>query len=411
LIGVIGPLDSVDLVIQTAAELELGDLLLTRVYEEPAEAVDLALELDDACGVLLFTGWVPYRLALRSDSLRARLQHIPHDGTDLFRTLAALLMKSPTVPRFSVDSMLEAGVQEALEDLDISATVATTLSFDVDNPASLTNELASRHADLHARGEVDVCLTCLDAVYRELRRRSVPAVRIRHARSVVRTALTTAASDAELERAVSTQLAVVAVETSGPEPHVHALAKEVGGQLVRWHNPSTAILHTTRGAAVRWLETQSARPDPSVDQPRDAIGIGSGSSPAEAETQARRALTLARREGVPYLVASDGYATPASNVAPSFSSRGAPRPGTGTQLSYITMQRLHRSLRQIGSDGVTAASLAAAHGVAPRSARRILRRLVDNGVATLAGEEHSAGAGRPQAVYRIDLDALLRQDL
>ena len=82
MIGIIGPEDSVIRASSVAAGLGLGDAVLTRSYETWQSVPALATELDAVCGVLLFTGRVPYTIARKSPGIQASLDFIPHDGTE-----------------------------------------------------------------------------------------------------------------------------------------------------------------------------------------------------------------------------------------------------------------------------------------------------------------------------------------
>lgn len=73
----------------------------------------------------------------------------------------------------------------------------------------------------------------------------------------------------------------------------------------------------------------------------------------------------------------------------------------------MTLARLVTAIAQLDAAAVTAQDLAVAYGVAPRSALRLLKTLERAGVATAFGTRSAPRAGRPQTVYRIDVDRLL----
>ena len=70
------------------------------------------------------------------------------------------------------------------------------------------------------------------------------------------------------------------------------------------------------------------------------------------------------------------------------------------------MTRLTRALRQVDPTAMTASDLALAYGIEARSARRLITALRRAGIATSNGRQGGPRAGRPQTVYRIDLDRL-----
>jgi response regulator of citrate/malate metabolism len=75
-------------------------------------------------------------------------------------------------------------------------------------------------------------------------------------------------------------------------------------------------------------------------------------------------------------------------------------------IGPLALTRLTRALRQVDPAAVTASDLALAYGIEARSARRLMTALRRAGIATSNGRQGGPRAGRPQTVYRIDLDRL-----
>src|SRR4051812_3260033 len=104
MIGVIGPADSTALVKTVAAETGLAETLIVMSYQEPLETSKLVHKLSDICPVILFTGRLPYSLAVSSGFHEAGFEYIPHEGTDLFRVLNVLTLSESyrgRIPRLS----------------------------------------------------------------------------------------------------------------------------------------------------------------------------------------------------------------------------------------------------------------------------------------------------------------------
>ena len=73
-------------------------------------------------------------------------------------------------------------------------------------------------------------------------------------------------------------------------------------------------------------------------------------------------------------------------------------------LGPFTVMRLASALAKLDPGAVTAGDLATAYGVTARSALRLLSKLERSGTATALGTRVAPRAGRPQTVYRVDLD-------
>lgn len=424
MIGVVGAPDSVSLVEEVAAELDLDEPLVTRSYEAPEDALRLADELDVVSDVILFSGRLPYLVASASGTHRATLQYVPHEGTDLYRTLARIALESPGgLPRLSLDSIDPVIVGETFADLGLPAP-EHVLELPLPGPDSPFDpgRLSGGHADLFAAGEVELCLTCVKAVHAELVRREVPSVRIVHSRLVVREALRRASLAVQLAQAEAARLAVCVVELT---PAARALdGRAAGGTVARdiarryaellggtvtSVDRNEAVIHTSRGIVERHVRMEpSDRASLMRTEYRDLVnvGVGLGESAATAEVHARRALAFAKRHRVPGLYAEDGVIVPLHGGAGAIPSREQ-RPrwrqmADELGVSPATLQRLVEALRVLNPSAFTARQLAAAYGVQSRSARRLIADLDRAGVIEATGMEQGPGAGRPQVVYRVD---------
>lgn len=70
-------------------------------------------------------------------------------------------------------------------------------------------------------------------------------------------------------------------------------------------------------------------------------------------------------------------------------------------LSTLTIQKLISAMQHLGSDVLTPTALAQALGITVRSANRFLKKLVENGQATVLYDRQNSSKGRPERVYQI----------
>ncbi len=435
MIGVIGPDDSVIRVRNTAAELGLGESVLTRTYATWQVVPELVAELDPVCGVLLFTGRVPYTIARETLSTRASLDFIPHEGADLYRALILVLRDyAGRLPVVSLDTIERSAVDETYLDLDLEPPVAL-LSFDDPEPTPggwRSSDVSAFHEERYRNGEVELCLTCMGPVRNELRRLGVPVVRIEHTRAALREALRRASLTDRLARTEASQIAVALVQPRDEErqgvklgpyeaqrvelrrrQQVVDLAERLQGTLSRASGASF-LIHTTRGAVTAAFSSIDVRDD-GAHEVRDGllIGYGVGATVARAETNARSAATLGRHSGGTYVVLDDGTVLDLDDrpALPRYRLRETdPRllaRAKAVGLGPLTLARLATAFAELDPAAVTARDLATAYGVAPRSALRMLATLERSGIATAQGTRSAPRAGRPQIIYRVDLERLL----
>lgn len=142
-------------------------------------------------------------------------------------------------------------------------------------------------------------------------------------------------------------------------------------------------------------------------------GIGFGSTAYEADENAHRALSFARRSGQgKWMVVTDDH----SVIGPLSSSAQlcfsfADATGLGRELakrlkmSMTTVNRLLAVWDKLACDSVRADDMAFYLSITTRSARRILAMMVQEQLACVVGEEVLV-KGRPRKLYQISLNKL-----
>lgn len=432
MIGMIGPSDSIDRAVEVAGEMESLDAIVTRVYSDPQDAVDLARELDSVCDVILFTGRLPYSLvAARPEPWRAELRFIPHTGTDLYRTLVRVLMKHRgELPRTSIDTIDGRWVAEIFTEIGKPVPEALVPFSSLPNEAIPSKDaVVGFHAQRWERGEVDVCITCLGVVYDELTARGIPAWRIDHTRTSLREAIERANLRAELAQSRSTHMALAFVRL--PEPSLADAADPYEAQMTNLRARETAVqmsrqlrghlarstdteflITTSRGMVDETMSRLRAGQRSAIDVPGlpegARIGFGVGITPSAAEENARRAAELSELTGTTHAVLADGNVVGADRETLRMRDDhpGLRAIAETLGLGPLSYSRLLNALRRLDANALTARQLAEVYGIEARSARRLLGALAKAGFAKEAGREASAKAGRPQTVFSVDVQAL-----
>lgn len=438
MIGVIGAADSVRLALAMAAEEGLSDIVIGRAYKSLDEAPELAHELDRVCQVLLFTGRYLLAQSIRASELSAVVQYVPHSGADLFAVIVRLLREYGGLPRVSIDTMEPLVLREAFDDLEFEAPEHLMALEVEDEPGAVrsVDELVAFHQSRYERGEVDVCLTCIGSVYERLHASGVATIRVTHSKSVMREALRQAHLAERLAFTQAMQPAAVLVAlprsrgeaTDGAGPYeaqrrrlrareaVIDIAERLQGRLADIDD-ETSMIYTSRGTVESALSRVTDGHDGALSLaglPADVrVGVGLGRTVAAAEQNARLALSMSQRNGTLHVGLPDGEVLEVGRQRPATSYRlrethpSALKVAEELGIGPLAMTRLTRALQQVDASAVTAADLARAYGIEARSARRLITSLQRAGIAIQHGRQGGAGAGRPQTVYRIDMERLV----
>jgi hypothetical protein len=423
-IGIVGPEDSVALALRVAAEIGLADSVIARTYDVADRAPELARELDAVCQVVLFTGRVPYIFTLADGEHRAQLDCVAHSGIDLYRSLVLLLRHYVGhLPPLSIDTIEGGVVTEVWRDLSLDPpnVVLPLTSADDSTTVRSTDEIVAFHLKAWRSGAVEACLTCLRSVYDELVRHEVPVFRVEHTRAAIRDALNRARQTLQTAQVEAQQIALGLLELlpqTGAEDSFGRAREHLVDLLhgrVQQVDDRTLMLFTTWGTLQTVLNRSGsgAALMPDALRTEVALGFGLGATLPRAEENARRAVALSRVDRKTCVVFTDGTVRrfdderPRTTLTLRHTDTRMLALARAVDMNPTSFQRLAAALQELDYQALTAQDLAGSLRVGTRSARRILLKLEQGGIVSRTGSVTGAGAGRPQTLFRVDLQKLL----
>ncbi|WP_344968224.1 GTP cyclohydrolase IIa [Streptosporangium fragile] len=420
-IGVVGPHDLVERVMLMGhAAAPLPCRLVAAAYRDEQEAADKVTRLGAGVDACLFASPVPYELARRSGVLTMPATYVQLGGAALIAALARAALDDRIDPRrVSIDVLSRAEVEEAYTDLNLPFGDVQSR----DEPGA-AGTIATFHERLVRQGATSGALTCLPSVADRLQAAGVPVIRIRPTSAAVRTALHTAALLGAHHRLEESQLTVVLVEVptlrepvrrAAPRYWRDELRLSLHRLLVQEANRINAsvtavddhsyMITATRGSVA--AATEGFRVLPFAARIRDElglaveVGVGMGRTAHDAESHARAALarTQAGKQAQGFAVDREGRAlVPAPRMPPQGAGPLKPK---GVEV----LARLAAKLEG-GDTVVDAESAGKMLGVTPRTARRLLRTLVDEGLAWPLPPNRTPQPGRPRQLYRLIVEKL-----
>ncbi len=396
--------------------------LVAAAYRDEHEAAEKASRLGSSVDVCLFASPVPYEYARRAGAISGPATFVPLDGAAL-RTalLRASLDGKFDLSRISLDVLGRSEIDETYGELGLS-----TEHVRAREEVASAGTLAAFHERLWRRGETTLALTCVHAVAQRLTAAGIPVITVRSTGSAIRSALHTAALLGAHHRLEEAALAVVVVDvptlretTRRTAPRywrdelrlsVHRLllqdAQRIGAAVMPVGEHCFVVV-ATRGSLS--AITEGFRVPPFVERAHGdlgvelEVGVGMGRSAQEAENHARAALTRAQSSR-----GQHGFALDREGRALVPPPRPSTRmPGPGQPKGIETLARLADKLSPEESsltvDAETASQLL---GVTPRTARRLLRILVEEGLAWPLPPNRSPQPGRPRQLYRLIVEKL-----
>jgi hypothetical protein len=439
--GLPGPVSSGQ-VPPSEAELGIARRLVMAPYLSEHEAAERVARLADSVNAWLFASRVPLDYARRSGVLSCPATCIQLGGTPLYAALLRARQDGLDPGQASFDGLSRAELDAGLSDLGVPFDGAH-LREDTATTAAIT----SFHERLWRLGQTSAAFTSLEQVAGRLSDAGVPVVRLRPTDQSIRSALQVATLLASHQVLAESQLAVAIVDVPAlrhssrrPAPRhttqelqltVHRFlvreAQRIQGTVSQLGDHAFLILATRHSLATAGDPPFVAAARSSLGVILD-VGVGTGRSEHEAEAQARLSLGQAAhaRGGAGFRPQPgrsragtvdfgtgelpgmadfgrqrrDGHAVPAARPAPDSLSR---------IRALETLSKLAQKLAADAAPVVDAELTGQLLSVTPRTARRQLRALVDEGLALPLPPARRQHPGRPRLAYRLVVEKLERR--
>lgn len=422
-IGVVGSHDLVERVMlmgHSAAPVPCR--LVAAAYRDEQEAADKVTRLGPGVDACLFASPVPFELARRAGVLTMPATHVQLGGAALVAAIARAALDERIDPRrVSVDVLGRPEIDEAYADLNLSS--GEVHSRDEPGPVGT---ITAFHERLLRQGATTGALTCVQGVADRLTSAGVPVVPIRPTSAAVRTALHTAALLGARHRLEESQLTVVLVEVPTLREPVRRAAPRYWRDELRLSLHRLLVQEANRINASVWpiddhsylvvatkgsiaTATDGFRILPFAARIREElglaveVGVGMGRTTHEAETHARGALARTQGGKQP-----QGFAVDREGRALVPPPRMPPQPGGPIKPKGVEVLARLAAKLEGGDTVVDAEGAGRMLGVTPRTARRLLRTLVDEGLAWPLPPNRTPQPGRPRQLYRLIVEKLNR---
>ncbi len=410
--------------------------MVAAAYRDEREAADKVSRLSASVDSWLFASPVPLARARAAGVLQAPAVVIPLGGSALY---AALLRSGQAVAaqaaagplRVSVDLIGRPEVEEAFADLGLPAAgvqlvAAGSGGGQPGDAVTGAAELTALHQQLWQAGSVTAAFTCLPSVAVRLAAAGMPAYPVRPTGEAIRAALRTAVLLGQNRRLERAQLAVIAIEVpvlretssrralawSGREElrlAVHRMLIQQARRMRAAVSPAGEhcfLVTVTAGslAAAGWLATVPFAAAVLAELGVELeIGVGTG---ADADEAAARAWAAAQRAGRDAAARTPGEGEAGLVPAPRRDTGARPASPRGLEI----LARLAAALPAWPGLVVDAETSGQLLGVTPRTARRLLHTLAEEGMAWPLPPSRVPQPGRPRQAYRLLVEKLQPSD-
>ncbi len=355
------------------------------------------------------------------------IYYIPYRGASFYKVLCTTLYNGYKVEELSIDTIPYDDITRGLDDMQIPYASLHSME---DGGQLTTADYLNFHKRLFAQGVTKAAVTKSYYVKSLLEHEGIPAFCILPMRVTIRNILNLILSHFNIWRVQESQIAVqtfdfnlFAKDSSYTIDDIYSkeiniaqklltYAKSINGSL-KTATGGSFYIFTTRGNIEKTTRGFKEIPHlPIMDEIMKSLracGIGLGQSASEAEANAVAALKHASSDqfGSWYIIMDDktvsGPLGSPSQQRFQYSSPKLEEISRQTSLSVSTLSRICHATEVYGRSELNSQELANNLQILPRSARRILTILVENGYAEEIGSEMQEAKGRPRKIYKINL--------
>jgi hypothetical protein len=424
-IGVVGPEDTQKMVSQVLEHTKHNLEVIPLQYSSFEETIDIVKKYSAMVDIWLFTGKMTYDI-VKEKGIIGNGYYLELSGMSLSTVLLDISYKfGYKLERVSFDTISENELLETYQDLSIECSQTRLLPF----ASNLTHqEIVSFHTSLYQQKKVDVCVTALLSVYRELQKNQIPSFRLAPTKTSILRTFDRIIKNGQLSHFKKAQIAVVMIQVDelllkgerlmAYDAHQMNLkcqeiildyTRKIFGSFSQ-KGVGTFTIFSTRGAiesnevsSLNLLEKLRFLSDLTV-----SIGIGYGITSYSAEKHAGMAQYHAQQKSGNFIATVDEqgkiyeltnqdsslvyeYRTENEDLSNRLEKAGV-NISTFNKLLFIQSQ---------SNVSLTASLVAEQLEMTSRNARRILLGLEKQGLAKIIGQETPSNKGRPRSIYSI----------
>ncbi|BBD06955.1 hypothetical protein [Desulfovibrio ferrophilus] len=423
-IGCIGPSDSIaivkDVIDRCCPEITLN----TYIRERADDSWEVLDECQRENQGILFSGIAVQEAAKARGTVTLPYEHIPRGAYSLLRVLSDIQRSGLKPSKVSIDVVNDDILVEVVKEFGVEFENIHSMPFALHH---CEEDYQQRHEDLYETGQTDAIATGFGYIYKNLKQKGLPVFRLYASTLQIRDAVSLLVDKIHTKSLRSAGIAIQLIKLksitrssinqyddmkNGGIFYLELLeyVRTIQGSLFNF-GTEEYVIFATRGIIEGQPHQEHFKRLLAWGRKRNIIfasGIGIGATAFEAEKSARKALDNAMQlpEGGFYIVTGKQLRGPIgetdeleykTHVVDARLLEMAKE--TGISPSYL--DKIKALMNKTQKDTFDASDLAACLGIGQRSARRVLKKLLDSGHAELNGVETARHVGRPKRVVRI----------
>lgn len=434
LVGIIGPQSSIDILSLNKSDLPIEFLPLP--YKKFTEAAQIVEKYEQSCDGLLFTGQTPYSYVSSLLHPTKPWEYLPRNTLSTMCALLKAGLVYGNIHNISLDGFNDTLLKTICEELrDVPSSIHFyNATFDI-TASDYSEQVVKHHISKFRQGDVDICLTGIQYVYKILQEQRIPSIKINPNFALAQQKLELLLLKHKIFHSEKNLPAIIAIQpvfqldynTYGQSEIQLTRIRSLLSETIYYYaqklsaavfpatdncyylscKADTIDVETNHFTSMKEL-LQNNITSPLLD--KLAIGIGIGTTSLTAKYAANRALqkSLSSTHSCCYVIDAQNHISGPLTTATSQKDKNSlnsnlDKISKHTTIGLPTLQKLEQVLQQYKVKNITPTELAFYCNMPLRSMNRLLQKLEDYGYVSLVGKAPQLGSGRPRRIIKIDL--------
>lgn len=428
-VAIIGWEDSVHKVYDVANEAYKDIEFLPVIINNTDDSHEVVKLYERETDGIIFTGLGFAKIVAKFEKPNIPYVYISRDGTSIMKAFWTIGNEGIKAKRISIDVVNEDLVEDICRDFNMGFEKIYVFPFENDKKEKVYKE---EHKKLWIDKKVDLIITSYGWIYNELKKQGIPVVRLGITRHLIRNSIDNIISKIENRAIKKSQIATQIVEIDSKEnsdnKYQYDLFKKssmVQSKLIDYISIIQGIPFSTDIGSFKIISTRGAIEN-EVSQglfidilnelKKEKVtvysGVGFGSTAYEADFNARNALNKSYELGeTAYFIVDDekNVRGPLGNKEDIFYKslvldENINNISKDTGISPTYLSKIAFLLKNSNVEYVDSKALAELLSITDRSARRILKKLVDTGYGEIVTSVQTNSVGRPMNIFKLKLD-------
>ncbi|WP_102399778.1 hypothetical protein [Haloimpatiens massiliensis] len=426
-IAIVGSNDSVDKVYKIGRKFYKEHQFIHFIVNSTDQCNDVLDLCEEQADGIIFTGLGFVKVINESKKITKPHFFISRDGTSIMKAFWNIKRKGLNPKNISIDVVDEYLLKDICEEFQFEFKDMYIYPFDSDKKEAVYKE---NHRELWKNGKIDLVITSYGWIYNELKKENIPVERLEITNPLIRHSIDyiiyKIKNNTAKKSQIATQIVDVDIKQDSKRYQYEVLKKiifvenqlvdyisTIQGTMFRSGDTQFTIV-STRGAIENGVTEQFFLNILSSSKKENIelyTGIGFGNTAYDADFNARIALAKSKelKESAYFIVDDEkNVIGPIGNKEMFYYKsivldEAINKIAKDTGISTTYLSKIYYLMKNTNTEYLDSKSLSELLLITDRSARRILKKLVDANYGEIVTSTQPNSVGRPMNIFKINI--------